>query len=229
MKNANIFTKYAIIRTNRKNISIHIRDATITVRAPLHAKTADIDAFVQSKSDWIARHMTAQSDAKRKREKFVLDYGTRLPLLGTYYPILQADGLPGFDGESFRMPAQLNPQQMRKLMEQVYRTVAKTIIPERVAHFAQIMRVSPKNIRVSSAKKCWGSCNAKGGLNFAWRLMMAPGSALDYVVVHELAHLKQMNHSPRFWAIVAKTLPDHKARQKQLKKTQRQFYTIFGM
>jgi len=92
---------------------------------------------------------------------------------------------------------------------------------ERVAHYKEIMGVSPAAVKINGAKTRWGSCSAKKSLNFSWRLIMADDAAIDYVVVHELAHMFEMNHSERFWAIVAGVLPDYKERRKRLKELQR--------
>jgi len=90
-----------------------------------------------------------------------------------------------------------------------------------VEHYAGLMSASPTAVKINGAKTRWGSCSAKKSLNFSWRLVMADDSVIDYVVVHELAHITEMNHSARFWAIVAGVLPDYKERQKQLKALQK--------
>jgi len=100
------------------------------------------------------------------------------------------------------------------------RARAKEILPQRVAHFADLMELSPTQVKVSSAKSRWGSCSSKGSLNFSWRLMLAGDEVIDYVVVHELAHLREMNHSPRFWAVVEQAMPDYQRRKKLLKEFQ---------
>lgn len=97
------------------------------------------------------------------------------------------------------------------------RTRAASEIPKRVAHFAKIMDVRPTGIKITSAKTRFGSCNSKNSLCFSWRLMLFPPAAIDYVVVHELAHIKEKNHSPAFYAVVAAVLPDYKAREQLLK------------
>ena len=89
---------------------------------------------------------------------------------------------------------------------------------ERVRFYAGRIGVYPKNITLREQKTKWGSCSSLGNLNFNWKLIMAPPEALDYVVVHELAHLKEMNHSPAFYKVVASVLPDYKERRKLLKK-----------
>ena len=102
-------------------------------------------------------------------------------------------------------------------LEARYREQARARISERVAWFARIMGVSYGRITIRAAKTRWGSCSAKGNLNFHWKLILMPEEVLDYVVVHELAHRKQMNHSPAFWAEVEKVLPDYRERRRWLK------------
>lgn len=99
---------------------------------------------------------------------------------------------------------------------------AKQIFPERVAYFAKRMGVTYNRITIREQKTRWGSCSSAGNLNFNWKLVMMPPEILDYVVVHELAHRKEMNHSPRFWAIVESELPDYRERQAKLKILGRQ-------
>jgi len=101
------------------------------------------------------------------------------------------------------------------------RALAKEVLPARAAKYAAQMDVTPAQVKITGAKTRWGSCSAKGNLNFSWRLMLAGEDAIDYVVVHELAHLREMNHSPRFWAVVAGILPDYEQRRTQLKQLQR--------
>ena len=91
------------------------------------------------------------------------------------------------------------------------------MIPGRVAHFAPLVGVTYGRITVRNQRTRWGSCSSKGNLNFNCLLMLAPPGILDYVVVHELCHRKEMNHSPKFWAEVAKVMPDYKERQKWLR------------
>lgn len=99
-----------------------------------------------------------------------------------------------------------------------YRSQAREAISRRAAYFAPLMGVSYNRIAIKETKTRWGSCSAKGNLNFHWKLILMPAEILDYVVVHELAHLKEMNHSPRFWAQVEKMLPDYRQRRRWLKE-----------
>jgi predicted metal-dependent hydrolase len=95
--------------------------------------------------------------------------------------------------------------------------LARKVIPQKVAYYARIMGVTYGRITIRNQKTRWGSCTSTGNLNFNCLLMMTPEAILDYVVVHELCHRKEMNHSARFWAQVEKILPDYRARRKWLK------------
>ncbi len=107
---------------------------------------------------------------------------------------------------------ELTTQEIRLLT-----TRAKRIIPQRVRYYANLMGVEYGRITIRMQKSRWGSCSGKGNLNFNCLLMRTPDEIIDYVVVHELCHLKEMNHSPRFWAEVEKVIPDYKERRKWLK------------
>ena len=97
------------------------------------------------------------------------------------------------------------------------KALAREILPRKVAYFAERMGVRYGRITITSAKTRFGSCSSDGDLSFSYRLLMYPNEAIDYVVVHELAHIKEMNHSPRFYAVIEEQLPDYKERKKLLK------------
>ena len=99
-----------------------------------------------------------------------------------------------------------------------YIRLAKEMLPRRTAFWSERMGLTPTQIRITSAQRRFGSCSSEGHICYSWRLMQYPPEAIDYVIVHELSHLKHMNHSPAFHALVAKYLPDHKARRALLKK-----------
>ena len=103
-------------------------------------------------------------------------------------------------------------------LEAAYRKEARERLKERADHFAGKMGVDYNRIAIKAAKTRWGSCSTKGNLNFHWKLILMPPEVLDYVVVHELAHRKEMNHSPRFWAEVERILPDYRERRRWLKE-----------
>ena len=98
-----------------------------------------------------------------------------------------------------------------------YRVQANVLLPGRIAHYSQLMGLSPTGLTITSAKTRFGSCSGKNRLSFSWRLMAYPEEAIDYVVVHELAHIRHKNHGPQFYALVANFLPDWKTRRALLR------------
>lgn len=101
--------------------------------------------------------------------------------------------------------------------EQALRRQAAQVIPERVAHYAPLVGVTPAGVKITSARTRFGSCSGKNSLCFSWRLMQYPPEAVDYVVVHELCHIRHHDHSQRFWQAVAAVMPDYRQRQQLLK------------
>ena len=119
---------------------------------------------------------------------------------------------------------EISKQEVRLLV-----TKAKRIIPPKVRYYAEIMGVDFGRITIRMQKSRWGSCSGKGNLNFNCLLMRTPDEIIDYVVVHELCHRKEMNHSPRFWAEVEKVLPDYRERQKWLKAHESEIFADTNM
>lgn len=115
-------------------------------------------------------------------------------------------------------PAQKEKTPYERRLEAPYRQAAKEYIPKRAEYYAAQLGVSYNRITIRDQKTRWGSCSGKGNLSFNWRLILAPPKILDYVVVHELCHRREMNHSPRFWALVESILPDYKQSRKWLKE-----------
>ena len=107
-----------------------------------------------------------------------------------------------------------------------YIQTARSVFTQKTAYYAAIMGVTYGRISIREQKTRWGSCSSKGDLNFNWRLIFAPGDVLDYIVVHELAHRREMNHSSAFYAIVGSILPDYKKQQKWLRDNGHSLWTI---
>lgn len=117
---------------------------------------------------------------------------------------------------------------VRMTQEEVtqYKTQAKEYLRLKCRYFSEIMGLRHGEIKINGAKTRWGSCNRKGDVNFTWRLLLAPEELVDYVVVHELAHLKEMNHSDRFWSIVERTMPDYRERREKLRELERRIELV---
>ena len=212
---------YTIVRQRRKTCAIYVRSTGVEVRAPLRMPLAEIDSFVASKQDWIARKFAEAAAQAVKKAGFTLEYGDSLLYRGREYPIVSVPGKRmQFNGEAFRLPKGLSAEALKAACVQLYRALARERLTRRVAELSQEMGVVPASIRINGATTRWGSCSSKKSLNFSWRLVMASDEVIDYVVVHELAHLTEMNHSPRFWKIVQGVLPDYQDRRMLLRNLQ---------
>ena len=212
---------YNLTRSKRKTIALYVRSGVVDVRAPLRTPKYEIDRFIASKEKWIRSKLVYLDERAERRESFSLNYDEVVIYRNRKYPIVQISGnRVVFDGDSFCMPQGLTPEDIKAACVRIYKKLAKRDLNEKVQQFAKQLSVQPAAVKVNSAKTRWGSCSAKKNLNFSWRLIMADDSVIDYVVVHELAHLIELNHSNRFWAIVKSILPDYKERQKRLKELQ---------
>ena len=208
-----------LVRSKRKTIAIIIeRDGTLTVRAPMRISQAQINSFVQEKVDWITR--------TREKLKSVVEIPARqyadgemflflgspfdLKLVRPQRPSLQFD-----NGFTLSHTAQ---KRGAFAFTRWYKERAYEVISERVAQFAKQYDFVPTEIKISSAKTRWGSCSPNGTLNFTWRLVMAPLDVIDYVVVHELVHLRVKDHSSKFWKVVESIYPEYKKQRKWLRE-----------
>ncbi|MDR1322714.1 MAG: M48 family metallopeptidase [Gracilibacteraceae bacterium] len=212
---------YTLIRSKRRTLALHVRGGQVEARAPLHMPKAEIDRFVQAKEKWLTDKLAESKGLARKREAFSLGYGDSILCRGREYPLAAETGdKSGFDGERFYIPPGLTPAEIKMCCVQIYRIIARRVLTPKTAEFAARMGVRPAAVKISGAKTRWGSCSSRGSVNYSWRLIMADDDMVDYVVVHELAHLVEMNHSGRFWNIVENVLPDFRRRKARLKELQ---------
>jgi len=212
---------YTLTRSNRKTLAMYIRNGAVDVRAPLKATKSDIDRFVMSKEKWITDKLAVSSERMQLRNNFALTYGDQVLYQGKQYPIAAKQGNHiGFDDVSFYMPPNLTPDQIKHACSSIYRLLAKRDLTQRTLECAKVMSVTPTAVKINGAKTRWGSCSAKKSVNFSWRLIMADRDVIDYVVVHELAHIIELNHSERFWALVESIIPDYSDRKQRLKELQ---------
>ncbi len=190
------------------------------VRAPLKAPERLIHAFVESKSAWInEKKALALQHVNVPARKFI--DGEKFLLLGKQVPLRVVDertALTFQDG--FLLSRQAQPKALA-IFEKWYKAQAVKVLSERVIYYSAIHGFHYEKIRITSARTRWGSCSSRGTLSFTWRLVMAPLGVVDYVVIHELAHLKIKNHSNIFWNEVARLMPTYKSSRDWLKKNGR--------
>ena len=205
-----LMTEYKIIRSNRKTLSLEISDGELLARAPLHLSVSDIEKFILSKTDWINSNLPDSKKIAQKRKEFNLTYGSNILYLGKEYPIEKKVGnSAGFNGEFFYMPPFLTCKQIIENCIKIYKLLAKEYLNIRVSGIAKQIGIYPASIKITGATTRWGSCSRNKNINFSWRLIMADNDTVDYVIIHELVHLIEMNHSSRFWEIVKSYVPEY--------------------
>ena len=209
-----------IIRSKRKTIALIVeRDGRLVVRAPNRASMAQIQHFVMEKAAWIRAKQTQVAANPAPAPRRYRD-GELFYYLGERYPLhlvtQQKDGLVFANGV-FNMRKSEKKNGQKRFIDW-YRLQARSVIGERLASYAPRGGFVFHRVRITSAKTRWGSCGAGGSLNFPWRLVMAPLPVIDYVVVHELAHLAVRGHQKDFWALVADLMPDYQVKRNWLKE-----------
>jgi predicted metal-dependent hydrolase len=209
-----------LIRSHRKTIGLQItNDARLIVRAPFFASENLIHKLIRSKEAWI---IAKQDYFKQRRNKVLIRKfvpGEEYLFLGQSYPLVAAENLPKpVVMDNSLMISQMVLGNARDHLECWYKTRALEHITQRVEHYAQVTGLKYKSVRINNAATRFGSCGYKDTLNFSWRLVMAPARVVDYVIIHELMHLKQKNHSHKFWEEVAKIMPDYKQDERWLKQ-----------
>jgi len=213
--------KYTLSRSKRKSLSIQIKkDGSLHVKAPIHLPQKEIDDFIDSKEKWIAKHTEEISKKYELKKEFSLNFDDFVLVRGEKAYIRPIEeNMAKYDEKRriFYINKDANSKIIKYMLIELYKRIAKNHILQRVAFFAKKMNVMPTNVRITNAKTRWGSCSGKNSINFPWRLIMAEDSAIDYVVVHELAHIKQKNHSPEFWKIVETIIHDYKKEKEKLK------------
>ncbi len=213
---------YTVIRSRRKTVAVEItKEGGVLVRAPLTLARREVLAFVNQHGNWIARKLAQARVKQEERTPRRFLEGESFPFLGEQHCLRYVAGGEYLRKENgnFLLGCDLS-SRAEGLFRTWYRARAREILEDRVTHFALQMGLACRSLRITDAKERWGSCSAAGSLNFAWRLVMAPPRVIDYVIVHELTHLVEMNHSRRFWERLGSILPDYRQRRRWLKENE---------
>ena len=215
-----------IIRSRRKSIALVIQpDGELIVRAPKRATRKQINSLIEKHADWIVKKQIQAKETQALFAPHQFLEGESFPFLGEHYPLEFVDSeKPKLVFVNQFQLAKSVEEEAEVIFEQWYKKQAREIFTLRVEHYGQKNGFSYQKVKLSSAKRRWGSCSAKGNLNLTWRLVMMPIAIIDYVIVHELCHLRELNHSKRFWANVEEILPDYKTRRKWLKENGNKFH-----
>lgn len=208
-----------IVRSKRKTLAIIVKhDGTVVVRVPMRATNKSIREFIEQHTDWIERKQAELRNIVAAPSKQFIA-GETFMFLGKLYPleIVRHQNKPLLLDGSFKLAESVRTRA-EIVMESWFRKQAKKLIQERVNFYANQYGFQYQGFKITSARTRWGSCSAKGSLNFSWRLIMAPMEQVDYVVAHELVHTIHHNHSERFWKKLKEIMPDFKERKKWLKQ-----------
>ncbi|MDH4051489.1 MAG: M48 family metallopeptidase [Rubrivivax sp.] len=216
---------YALRRGRRRSIGFTVGPEGLAVSAPRWVGLADIEAALQEKGSWILRKLQEQQERARRQLAARVDWrdGATLPFLGdTVILVLDArstgavlhaadDILPGVPRLTLHLslPEQASAQQVRDAVQSWLQRQARRVFEERCALYAQRLGVRVRRLALSSAATRWGSASADGSIRLNWRLVHFALPVIDYVVTHELAHLREMNHSPAFWEVVRSVMPGY--------------------
>ncbi len=213
-------TVCAVKRSNRRTVGMRIgKDGTPEILAPKHASDGELRRLCAPYEERLIKMSQRQTEINAEREAFALSYGSRVRVLGGEREIREGRrGFVSYDDEAFNVPPGLTAEQIRAAVLKLYKLIAKNHLTERALYLADKMGLSVSAVKINSAKTHWASCSKKSSLNFSWYCIMAEPEAVDYIIVHELCHTREFNHSPRFWAEVEKYCPDYKHRKAYLKE-----------
>lgn len=214
--------EYRIIRTRRKTAAIMVRgDTQVEIRGPLHLSDKAAADFYAQHIDWVLRQQEKLRERGAVKQAALASLPQSMIFRGRAWPVERAaTGKARMADGVFLIPDS-SVADSRKKLESLYRGAARKHLKARAAELARQTGLHPKNVTINSARTHWGACSPKNAITLSWRLAAADDGCIDYVIVHELAHTVEHNHSPRFWALVSRTIPDYKIRRKRLREYQR--------
>jgi len=218
---------YHLRRSRRRTIGLAIDQRGLRVGAPLQARLGDIEALIREHGQWVLDKL-ADWRSRPTPERLAVSEGVVIFALGE---ALTVTVTPGSRQRWLSSDQKLHlfvppAVEARVVLEKALRDKARRVFAERLARYAPQIGVPAPPLRLSAARTRWGSCSQHGGISLNWRLILMPLPVVDYVVAHELAHLKEMNHSPGFWSVVQQLCPDWRARRLELRQLARQIPQI---
>lgn len=228
---------YELKRSSRRSIGFMIDDEGLHVTAPRRANLPDIDNAIRAKQRWILTKLQERGERRAKRaERAPLhwDDGARLPYLGGEITLRLQPAARShcvFDPDTRELRVGVTPGlaqwQLKERVKLWFQAEAKRLFTERLDLYAPRLDVHYRSLALSSAGTRWGSCTVAGNIRLNWRLVHYALPLVDYVVVHELAHLREMNHSPRFWAVVGTVFADYDGARLELRRRSHEMPVLF--
>lgn len=218
--------EFTVEYRKRKTLEIRIEPPdNISVIAPKRASEKDILRMVETKANWIVKKLSELKEIEKLKKNKEYVNGESFMYLGRNYSleIIIDDTVSKpitklYQGKFYITTNTRDQDKLKESMKIWYYDKSLEKILERVEHFQSYFSVKPNSIKVKEQKKRWGSCTSKRDILINWRISMAPADVLDYLVVHEMCHMVQMNHSSDFWNLVERIIPDYKSRRDWLRK-----------
>ena len=220
--------EYRLVRSKRRSIGFLIDEDGLRITAPKWVTVAEIENAIREKQRWILVKLNERRERSARRLQPHMQWcdGAMLPYLGDEITLRilagQASGI-AYDGDARELIVSLPPdageQQLKDRVQGWLQLEAKRIFAERLPVYAEKLGVTYRSFALSSATTQWGSCTAEGRIRLNWRLIHFALPMIDYVIAHELAHLREMNHSPRFWATVQSIFPEFEMAKRALRES----------
>jgi predicted metal-dependent hydrolase len=214
---------YQLERSKRRSVGLIVGSHGLAVRAPKWTPIHEIEAFIHEKTAWILKKLfeAEQRQAHSYKTQIVWQEGALVDYLGESYALHLGALYTTIDTAQSRiwlaLPATATAKQIQETTEAAIQRAARLLFETRLNHFAPFLRVQWTSLKLSNAGGRWGSAKSDGTIRLNWRLMHFRLPVIDYVVVHELSHLRHMDHSPRFWDTVESIMPDYAQLKKELK------------
>ena len=214
---------YLFQRVRRRSIGFVVGPDGLEVRAPKWVTLKEVELGLQERGEWVLRKWAELQERQKNIRQIEWCEGASLDYLGKpiHLHLSPQNGRSELNEQGqllLALPHSAEASQIRDAVQAWLMREAKTLFEQRLNHFAPLMGVQWRRLSLSNAGSRWGSARIDGAIRLNWRLIHLKPEAIDYVVVHELAHLHEMNHSPAFWKVVADILPDHLERRKALQK-----------
>ena len=218
---------YEFKRGKRRTIGFQVGPDGLVVSAPKWVPLGEVEAALQGKAVWVLRKLDEMREREQRQVSARIEWrdGVTLPFLGGLLTVVldpshaftTVGGAHSSDTLRIGLPLHATPDQIRDAVQAWLMGQAKTLFAERLNHFAPQLQVQWRKLSLSNADTRWGSARADGSIRLNWRLIHFKQNVIDYVVVHELSHLRVMDHSPRFWDTVRRVVPDYATLRGQLK------------
>ena len=212
--------RYEIRRNaRRKNIALGVENGTFFIAAPMRASRKSLAAIIEQSGEALRRKLMRRPAAQPQEHRY--EEGEMFYYRGEQYPLRFAprEGVYPLklEGGAFLSFEGLAAEEIRHNFEVWYRLRLREIIQREFPAWCKRIGAAPRRVTLKNAKTLWGSCSSSGSVTFNIRLALIPPPLAEYVMIHELCHMSEMNHSPKFWALVAKYCPDYAVRRKELK------------